>query len=331
MYFRIGLWFTAIILLSLSYPESPWYRWWLVELAGAFYLWFASVTLILFMIIGWVRSPFAAPRGRSQLEKNILLSSLAIALTFYSSTILPWYIPHNQAAKNSGTPLTVMTYNVNHKQWDLAQVEATVRAHPVDIFGLVEPQKDQAAALRETVTDLYPYYYRATGGGTSLFSRYPMQSPRTENFGAQDHSLIADFEIAGQPLQLILTHPFVPISLQYFRRRNELISAIAHYAQQNPAKTLIVMGDFNATPWSAYLREFVRVSGLHNVALGYGFKPTWFYWSTSQPFSLKNCIKQLFKIPIDHIFVSPNIAVEEMSMLPSGASDHRPLWAKLDV
>ncbi|MGB0563603.1 MAG: endonuclease/exonuclease/phosphatase family protein [Spirulinaceae cyanobacterium] len=312
----------------LSYPDSPWYRLWIFELVGAFYLWFAGLALVLLIAVGWLKLT---------LERNSLRGILAIALTFYASTILPWYLPQSQAIEQ-GTPLTVMTYNVNHKQWDLEQVATTVRlpeavrraqSHPVDIFSLVEPNKEQAAALREALRDLYPYYYRATGGGSSLFSRYPIQSPRTENFGAQDHSLVANFEIANQSIQVIVTHPFVPRSRSYFQRRNELIAAIAQYARQNPTQPLIVMGDFNATSWSAYVRNFERVSGLRNVALGYGLKSTWFYWGTNQPFSLESCIKQLFKIPIDHIFVSPDLNVDQVKVLPSGASDHRPILTQI--
>ncbi|MEM8641180.1 MAG: endonuclease/exonuclease/phosphatase family protein [Cyanobacteria bacterium P01_G01_bin.54] len=325
MTLKIGWWLTAALLLGLSYPGSPWYRFWLIELAGAFYLWFGGLTLGVWLGVGWVQSP--------RLKTSLRLI-LAIALAMHTSTLLPWYIPPFHAATAQGQQLTVMTYNVNHQQWNLAQVAATVRSHPVDLFGLVEPKKEQASELRETLQDLYPYYYRATGGGTSLFSRYPLQSPRTENFGAQDHSLVAELEIAQTSLQVIVTHPLVPRSRLFFRRRNELIAAIARYAkqnaQQNPNQPLIIMGDFNATPWSAYVREFVRVSGLRDATLGYGLTPTWFYWGASQSFSLESCIKQLFKIPIDYIFVSPELRVKAVMTLPSGASDHRPLLARVE-
>lgn len=35
------------LLLGLSYPALPWYRLWLIELAGFLYLWWAGLTALM--------------------------------------------------------------------------------------------------------------------------------------------------------------------------------------------------------------------------------------------------------------------------------------------
>jgi hypothetical protein len=45
-----------------------------------------------------------------------------------------------------------MTYNVNYQLWDTVATEKLVRAYPADIFGLVEPYKEQAANRLRTVS-----------------------------------------------------------------------------------------------------------------------------------------------------------------------------------
>jgi hypothetical protein len=97
-----------------------------------------------------------------------------------------------------------MTYNVNYQLWDTVATEKLVRAYPADIFGLVEPYKEQAADLWDTVQDLYPHYYRATGGNLSLLSRYPIIEARADNLKSRHHSLFATLDIQGKAVQVIV-------------------------------------------------------------------------------------------------------------------------------
>lgn len=260
-----------------------------------------------------------------------MLVTVALAFGFYVATIGPWYLPSLQdfqEAKTDGLPLTVMTYNVNYKLWNTAAVIDSVRANPVDVFGLIEPFQEQAAALRDNVQNLYPHYYRATGGGLSLFSRYPINEAATDNLGTRYHSLFATIDVEGKPVRIVVAHPLAPVSITNFVERNETMAALATYGAQQVIAT-VIMGDFNVTSWSIYFRDFIRNSGLRSVNLGHGLQPTWFYNDAGRSLSPLEFFKQIFKIPIDHIFISQSITVDQVFTPSAGVSDHRPVVAKL--
>ena len=319
---RNVLWAIALPLLLLSFTPGLWYKLWPFEIIGAGYLWFAALNLIFLLALVVLKPQL--PR------RKWMVGTVALALGLYVTTIGTWYIPRFQDAKTGGVPLEVMTYNVNYQLWDTAAVTELVRANPVDVFGLIEPFKEQAAELRNNVQDLYPYYYRATGGGLSLFSRYPINEAATENLGTRYHSLFATIDVNGKPTQIVVAHPLAPVSSSNFFDRNETMAALAKYAAQQSITT-VIMGDFNVTPWSAYFRQFTHNSGLRSANLGHGLHSTWFHNDVGRSLSSLEHFKQVLKIPIDHIFVNQNTSVDEVVTLPAGVSDHRPVIAKLRV
>ena len=318
MMLSILLWPIALTLLLLSFTPGPWYKLWPFEILGAGYLWYAVLTAILLLgLLVTVRPP-----------RRQLIVTLALALGLYATTIGTWYVPRLRDARTGGVPLTVMTYNVNYQLWDTPAVTDLVRANPVDVFGLVEPFQEQAAELRDNVQDLYPHYYRATGGGLSLFSRYPITEATTENLGTLYHSLFAIVDVEGKPVRIVVAHPLAPVSIYNFVHRNEAMAALAKYGAQQPITT-VIMGDFNLTSWSTYFRDFIHNSGLRSVNLGHGLNPTWFYNSTGRSLGRLEQAKQPFKIPIDHIFVGQDVSVDHVITPSAGVSDHRPVIAKL--
>jgi hypothetical protein len=320
-FLNIILWLATFLLLGLSLSTAWWYKFWVFEILGAAYLWFAGTTLLLFSIFLLVKS---------LRRKRKLLVVLTIALVFYAQSILGWYVPNFSQPQSSRISVTVMTYNVNYQLWNVAAVEQLVRAHPSDILGLVEPFKEQAADLWRRTQDVYPYYYRATGGNLSLFSRYRMIEARTDNLNSSHHSLFATLDIQGKPVQVIVLRPPAPLTINHFNRRNQVLRSVADYAKQQ-SSSLIVMGDFNTTSWSLFLREFVQRSKLHNASLGHGLHPTWYYATYSKIFASTHWLFQLIKIPIDHIFLSDDIQVDQFVAGPSGVSDHRSLISKIRV
>ena len=315
------LWIVTITLLGLSLATAWWYKFWLFEIIGTGYLWLAGVTLLF-----WIGLFLVKPLRR----KRSLQIVLTIALIFYAQFTLSWYIPKLQDMKAGGTPITAMTYNVNYQLWETAAIAKLIRDYPADILSLVEPTQEQAAELRDEVQDLYPHYYRATGGNLSLFSRYPLKTARTDNLKSPQHSLFATLEIAGKPVQVIVVRPPAPQNKSYFNRRNQVLRTLAAYVKQQKTP-LIVMGDFNTTAWSFYLHEFTQRSRLRTVAAGHGLHPTWYYATSDKATPSTHGLFQFIKIPLDHIFVSPAIRVDQVTTAPPSVSDHRPLVAKLRV
>ncbi len=314
------LWPVTIMLLGLSFPTGIWYQLWMIELFGSFYLWFSALTLIILISLLFLKIYVSHPK---------LILTLAIAALSYLCSIIYWYLPQPEDVATE-LEFTAMTYNVNHQRWDTEAVMAIVRSYSADIFGLVEPFQEQAADLRDRVQDLYPYYYRASRGGLSLFSHYPILASETDSLGTSDSSLFALLDLNGRLIRVVVTHPIVPISRENYHRRNALISALANYAEQQQ-DPVIIMGDFNTTSWSPYLQEFERLSGLQNATLGHGLHPTWCYGDPGNFLRPLERFFSLLRIPIDHIFVSHDMIVDQVITGPAGVSDHRPLITHLQL
>lgn len=314
----IPIWLSAFVLLGLSISFAWWYKFWVFEIVGTGYLWFASASLLLLVTSLWFK-PLRRQRWLSIV--------LAIALIFYAETILSWYMPRLRDIRGGGTPITAAIYNVNYQLWDTAATEKVVRAFSADIFGLVEPYKEQAADLYNAVQELYPYYYRAAGGNLSLFSRYRIAAARTDNLDASHHSLLATLDVQGRAVQVIVMRPPAPRTRELFHCRNQVLKTLADYAKQQTTP-LILMGDFNTTSWSLYLRQFIQRSGLRSASLGYGIHPTWYYANLTKISSIKSWLFKLVKIPIDHILLSRDMRVDRVMTAPAGTSDHRPLIAE---
>ena len=102
-----------------------------------------------------------------------------------------------------------------------------------------------------------------------------------------------------------------------FRSRNEHLQLLAKRTQQSltesPQIPVIVMGDFNLTPWSPHFLDFESTSGLRRAKQGVGLTPTWYARGASFPMGLV----------IDHMFVSGVLQIDEYHVGEDIGSDHR--------
>src|SRR5882672_4483676 len=76
---------------------------------------------------------------------------------------------------------------------------------------------------------------------------------------------------------------------------------------------VIVVGDFNLTPYSPYNDDFLQASGLTDCSQGRALQPTWPVWFPP------------LWMTIDRCFVTAGIAVAGYRVGPSLGSDHNSL------
>ena len=150
--------------------------------------------------------------------------------------------------------------------------------------------------------------------GMVVYSRYPIS-------GETVTELTGDTLPASGPIMVTMDvktplgmlhvaglHLFPPITPQRLAWRNEQLAIAGDVLAEDNAPKLVV-GDFNATPWSAGLRAFQ----LENDLFGFNIQATWPVWLG------------LAGIPIDHAFVSPDLRILEIKTGPDIGSDHRPV------
>jgi len=107
-------------------------------------------------------------------------------------------------------------------------------------------------------------------------------------------------------------------------RRDTMLAVAAAAARQRIAENhrVVLMGDFNATPWSASFRHVLDGSGLLDSATLPAERPHWPRptWFSRWPG---------LGLPIDHILLSPSWRIHERRLGPFFGSDHRPLVIEL--
>jgi endonuclease/exonuclease/phosphatase (EEP) superfamily protein YafD len=196
----------------------------------------------------------------------------------------------------------------------------------IGITTIIESSQESKTELSQRLDPDFPFSYRTSGGGISIFSRLPLISPQSKKL---DHGTIltTSIQIQDKIVELIAAHPMVPIKPALFKHRNASLGEIASYIDAIAGKPIILLGDFNLTPWSPYYSQLVGDTKLHNTRLGFGVEPSWIEAATHVLYP--NWVTAVIKIPIDHIFVTQDFKVSQCQTAKAANSDHRMLWSDL--
>ena len=256
---------------------------------------------------------------------KLLLYFSLILVAFNSVWIVPWYLPQMQ--QGSGDSIRVLTFNINTQNDRWNEIANAIVAVKPDVAVVIESSIESKEQLSQRLTGVLPFIYRTTGGGLTIFSRFPLVSPQSKTFN-NGTILATSLEIDSRTINLVAAHLIVPIKPNLFHRRNASLAEITTYLQQQP-KPLIFLGDLNLTPWSPYYSRLIGKTLLHDTRLGFGIEPSWIEAATYVHYP--NWVTTLVKIPIDHIFVSRDFKVVDTQTAKAANSDHRMLWSDLEI
>jgi endonuclease/exonuclease/phosphatase (EEP) superfamily protein YafD len=273
-----------------------------LELATHFRLQYAlaaSVLVALLIVLhSWKLLPFAL---------GCALINWAYVLPYYST-------PRRHESTTS--PLRLMLINMERANRNYAAVTKAVVDTNADIIVLQE----FTLAWQDHIEGLsaeYPYYEpipRSDGGGMALFSRYPLTGVEVLTLDASTHvAVLARANVNGTVVSILALHPPAPVRSDKFVNRNRQFNEAAALLR-SISRPKVLIGDLNTTMWSPYFRELIKDSGLRDVRLGFGLKPSW-------PMPLP----ALLQIAIDHCLVSDDIEVVAVRTGGSTGSDHRPV------
>jgi endonuclease/exonuclease/phosphatase (EEP) superfamily protein YafD len=209
-----------------------------------------------------------------------------------------------------------MTYNLWIDNPKVEAIQQSIQHENPEILFLCEIPQNTMSHLRSQLD--YPYNYRTTKGNTALFSRYPIIEAKTNSFGLKTPNpphLVAKVQLEDEIITLIGIHLLTPLRQKTFHIRNQNLDALISASRKIDGK-LIVLGDFNTTPWSPYFQRFERKSQLTIAGRRQWIWATWYFNRTLQT--------RYIKIPIDHIATRGFKAVKTWTGM-TGGSDHKPL------
>ncbi|MDG1510555.1 MAG: endonuclease/exonuclease/phosphatase family protein [Mariniblastus sp.] len=247
---------------------------------------------------------------------------LAFLTLLATSGTLSMYYPISTSTTASQT-LKIMSFNVLVINRNYQAVIDEVAEHDPDVVTIIEYSKKWDAELKG-LQETYPYSIsnpRPHGFGVAIFSKYPLSDVQERQLPAiniDNPFLSAVVSFDEQTIRLAAVHTYSPTSRARMSFRNQQFTKVAELLGDLDMPTVVV-GDFNCTPWSPYLKDFQAQTGLRDSRRGFGNQATW-------PTQWK-----IFRIPIDHAFVSPEICVHDRYVGNATGSDHLPIIVEVST
>tara|TARA_R110002020_G_scaffold18686_16_gene64865 strand:- start:2771 stop:3754 length:984 start_codon:yes stop_codon:yes gene_type:complete len=265
-------------------------------------------------------------------RRDVAIIYVFMGVAASASVMVPEFVAGLQsrpAGTASGT-VTVMTHNLFGRNYEMAQVTAAIQAEDPDIIVLQEYFGEQATGLHPLLLEDYPFFVRCQGGkraNLGLYSRLPFDQvedgscPNNAYVTDRTGHVLARFNTGGdKSFSLLTTHMDWPLPVE--RQRDQLANLSS--TLDGIAGPLIVAGDFNSTPWSYTLRNFVARNGLVRETANLVTYPMRFFyfgaWRDAIPF-----------LPLDHVMVRGGVVVHELHAGRRTASDHLPVVFTVSV
>lgn len=233
--------------------------------------------------------------------------------------VLPWYF--DEPYEPEGRELKILQANVLYTNTEFNRLFTLIDSEQPDVVVLHEVSSAWAAELKR-LEGTYPHQVveaRDGSFGIAVLAKFPMTATATvasEPLGYP--TIVTTFATSGRPLQVVATHPMIPLGARNFGARNTQLATVGDLLRRSPGATLLV-GDLNTSPWDINYKRLEARTGLRNVRRGFGVAPT---WPTFLPFAM---------IPIDHVLVSGEVGVRDVRTGPRIGSDHLPLIATLTL
>ena len=213
--------------------------------------------------------------------------------------------------------LRLVSYNVWRRGGDIDSIHRCLDFYQPDVAYLSEMDTEKTAAIDGE-------FERYGGGADILLVRKGMDIEVLEVQESPDDlgsGLLAHLTFQGRPIRLLAVHLPIPFAGENAAARDRIFNSIATWVREQ-TDPVILVGDLNATPWSASFRKFEEDSGLKNSQAGFGLQPT---WPTHSP----RPWRQALLIPIDHCLHSNSLATFDRKVGMAGSSNHRALFLQL--
>jgi endonuclease/exonuclease/phosphatase (EEP) superfamily protein YafD len=241
-----------------------------------------------------------------------LIASAACGFTFIRYT----YGAESVAA--SAPQLRVVSLNVWFRNRDDARIAHFLEASGADVIALQEMTVLRARELHELLPSYrYAFIERAQPHGAAIFSRLPITDTGVVELadGGVNASRV-ELTWHDRQITLLGMHLHWPIGAAALRDAE--IEGLARFARSH-AGPLVIVGDFNITPWSAAFGAAMTDAGLDDCARGRGWLPTW--PSQFPPLGIR----------IDQCLVSADWEVIGARAGPRVGSDHLPMTYDLTL
>ncbi len=298
-------WCLLGMLGGLAGLALPWLTplWLGFDIFSQFTIQFAIIIAACF--IGWL-----LPRHHLKVALLLVIAGgLCIpAVGFWHAAPAPGHLP-------AGV-IRVMSFNTWTNNHDIPALAAEIGRRQPDFVGLVEfgPPKQR---LKRMLAAQYPHAVDCTDIPfcyTGFLSRWPVERVKARSLWRGPPYLHVRVHTPYGPLRVLVVHtlrfPWMRSQLKQMRAMVDIVKRV-----EKSGEPVIVMGDFNSTPFSLMLRTLQQGIGLKRLT----WLPSW----PARPLPLP-------QLAIDHVFVSPSLRLHAGPFTGGAAgSDHLPVIVEL--
>jgi endonuclease/exonuclease/phosphatase (EEP) superfamily protein YafD len=288
----------------------------------------ACTLLGLFATQYWVFELFTHFRVQIVIGQSLLLACLVlvrkprwtpallvgIAVNIFGTW--PYLAPTASFAAH-GTTLRVGLANVQSRNTHGDGLIAAMGDAAPDILAIVEYNDAWAMRLAPLLAD-YPYRVELPQDdnfGIAFFSREPIHDSHAFDLDGNP-AIEVHIEHDGAIVRVVAVHLTPPMSAAMAAQRQRQLGQLEQRIAAN-TEPLVVIGDFNLSPYSPYFPRFLARSSLHDARAGHGLA---FTWPAFMP---------LLGIPIDHCLTSSHWLAVNYRRLPAYGSDHHAIVVDL--
>lgn len=281
------------------------------DLPSHFMMQYAMGSGVLLVLAAWCR------------PRKAVFAALGAVFILSLWQVAPFLLPEKaQAPQATGQPLRILAANVLFINRDAARFKKLIKSEKPDVIVASEVNSVFGVLFKGLKKD-YPYQKILPEDdnprGLAVASGLPLENVE-KTFFDNEHvpSLRFTLKYGGKTFSFLSIHPFTPV-VSLARRDNEF-RLIAEKLGREDTGNLVILGDFNATPWCNGYKSLANPLKLKNARAGRGIFPSWpaFY---PLPF---------LRIPIDHVLLGGNIAARGFRLGPDIGSDHLPVIVDID-
>ena len=277
---------------------------WLFDLIGNFRLQYVLIGVIALGGLAW---------NRLWIPFGVVLLAVLINL----ASVAP-YFTDSVTAPAGEDRLTIVHLNTQADNPHKDEVVDFVKNSQADIILLAEVTPVLLDRLEEA--DL-PYELVAgtpptTRIGILALARDASVTGQLTNLGRTEvPGVVLRTQLEGRPVEILGFHTTSPSAEGRASDRDDQMAAAGARVVDRDTP-MILVGDFNATPWTGAFRELVDI-GLVDSQRGRGVAGSWpAGWGP-------------LMIPIDHLLHTPELTTTAFAFGPSAGSDHRSLAVTL--
>lgn len=221
--------------------------------------------------------------------------------------------------------LRVVSYNLlsqnNKKEEELVFLKKTMSGPGNKIIFLMEVNQAWGKALKSLEVD-FPYSYfliQEDNFGFAIISNIPFKSRSSYDMDSLGFKAIKIvITVGNKDISIWGVHPVPPIEKVAFNARNEYLSNLKRRLSIE-TNAVIVLGDFNVSPWSKYYGQLLNSTEkpLRRAGEKFPYSSTW--------------AVSVFGTMIDHILYSSELSVVNYEVGPFIGSDHRSLITDFNI